>query len=117
MAWQGSKTGAQTSQTATTEPSAGGAVSVSVGGVKLSLKSDKNPQLVADIAAYVDDKVGAVREMAPSVPMDKALMLASLTVAEELFDAQARLRELEMTLKERVGNCLSALDELDPEAH
>lgn len=92
-------------------------MSVSVGGVKLSLKSDKNPQLVHDIAAYVDDKVGAVREMAPSVPMDKALMLASLTVAEELFDAQARLRELETTLRERVDLCLSTLDELDPEAH
>jgi len=118
VAWQGSKTGAQTSQTTTTEPSgAGGSVSVSVGGVKLSLKSDKNPDLVADIAAYVDDKVGAVREMAPSVPMDKALMLASLTVAEELFDAQARLRELESTLKERVNSCLTTLDELDPEAH
>lgn len=119
MAWQGSKSapGASTSQTATTEPASSGAVSVQVGGVKLSLKSDKDPQLVADIAAYVNEKVGAVREVAPAAPLDKALMLASLTVAEELFDAQARVRELETSLRERVHMCLAALDDLDPEAH
>lgn len=118
MAWQGSNSapGASTSQTTTAESSKEkGSVSVSVGGVSLSLKSDKNPQLVEDIAAYVNEKVGAVREAAPSAPLDKALMLASLTVAEELFDAQARLRELETTLRERVDQCLSTLDELDPE--
>ncbi len=117
MTWQGSKSapGAQSSQTSTTEPS--GAVSVQVGGVKLSLKSDKDPQLVADIAAYLNEKVGAVREMAPTAPLDKTLMLASLTVAEELFDAQARVRELETSLRERIDMCLSVLDDLDPEPH
>ena len=119
MTWQGSKSapGAQSAQTATTEPAGGGAVSVQVGGVKLSLKSDKDPNLVADIAAYVNDKVDAVRELAPKAPMDKQLMLASLTVAEELFDAQRRVRELEGTLRERVDMCLAVLDDLDPEAH
>ena len=55
--------------------------------------------------------------MAPNAPLDKAMMLASLTVAEELFEAQERVRVLEATLRERVNNCLAALDELDPEAH
>lgn len=119
MAWQGSKSaqGAQTSQTSTTEPSKPGAVSVQVGGVKLSLKSDKDPQIVQDIAAYVDKQVDAVRELAPSVALDKALMLASLTVAEELFEARERVRTLETHLRERVDNCLAVLDDLDPDAH
>lgn len=115
MAWQGSKSAqnAQSAQTSTTE-TASGSVSVQVGGVKLSLKSDKDPKLVQEIAAYVDGKVGAVREMAPSsVPMDKLLMLASMTVAEELFDARKRVQDLESALKDRVDNCLSVLDDLD----
>ena len=113
MAWQGSKgaPGAQTSQTTTAEPAAGGAVSVTVGGVKLSLKSDKDPRLVEEIAGYVNEKVGAVREMAPTAPLDKALMLASLTVAEELFEAQARVRELETTFQARLQTCLGMLDD------
>jgi cell division protein ZapA (FtsZ GTPase activity inhibitor) len=85
--------------------------------LKLSLKSDKDPQLVANIAAYVDGKVGEVREMAPTVALDKALMLASLTVAEELFDAQERVRMLESMLRDKVNNCLAVLDDLDAEAH
>ena len=117
MAWQGSKSvEAQTSQTTTTEPTGGGSsINVSVGGLKLSLKSDKDPRVVADIAAYVDEKVAAVREAAPSVSLEKAMMLASLTVAEELFDAQARVTALENALRQRVDNCLAALDAL--EAH
>ena len=117
MAWPGSKS-ASGSQTATTDTAtAGSAVSVQVGGVKLSLKSDKDPKLVADIAAYLNEKVTAVRDAAPSVPLDKALVLASLTVAEDLFDAQARVRELETSLRERIDMCLSVLDDLDPDAH
>lgn len=114
MAWQQSKpNGAQTSQTATTE-AANGSVSVQIGGQKLSVKSDKDPQLVADIAAYVDGKVGALREMAPSsVTMDKLLILASMTVAEELFESRERVRTLETALRERVQNCLTVLDEVD----
>ena len=115
VAWQGSK-GAPNTQTATTQTTGGGAVSVQVGGLKLSLKSDKDPALVENIAAYVDTKVGEVRSMAPSVALDKALMLASLTVAEELFDARERVRVLEAALRERVDNCLTALDELESNA-
>lgn len=113
MAWQGSKANsAPTSQTSTSDASSG-SVSVQIGGQKLSVKSDKDPQLVADIAAYVDDKVGSIREMAPSVSMDKLLILASMTVAEELFEARARVQLLETSLRERVQSCLAVLDEAD----
>ena len=115
MAWQGSK-GAGTSQTSqTSTQTQTGSVSVEVGGVKLSLRSDKDPQVVENIAAYVDEKVGSIREAVPSVPMDTLLMLASLTVAEELFDARARVDTLEAELKERVETCLALLDDLDSE--
>ena len=113
MAWQGSKTNtAQTSQTTTTEPPSG-SVSVQIGGQKLTVKSDKDPQLVADIAAYVDEKVGTLRELAPSVALDKLLILASMTVAEELFDTRARLNFLETSLRDRVNNCLAVMDDVD----
>lgn len=116
VAWQGSKGagGSQTSQTSTTQTQTG-SVSVEVGGVKLSLRSDKDPKVVQSIASYVDEKVGAIREAAPSVPIDKLLMLASLTVAEELFDARSRVDNLELELKERVATCLALLEDLETE--
>lgn len=118
MAWQGSKNAPSASQTATTEPSTGDtAVNVQVGGVKLALRSDKDPKLVQSIATYLDSKVGDIRSQAPGVPLDKALILASLTVAEELFDAQARVRVLENSLRERIDNCLAMLDELEADPH
>ncbi len=114
MGWQGpSGAGnAQSSQTSTTETS-GGSVSIQIGGVKLSVKSDKDPQVVEDIAAYVDDKVGGIREMAPSVATDKLLMLASMTVAEELFEARERVERLESALKERLDKCMAVLDDAE----
>lgn len=114
MGWQGpSGAGnAQSSQTSTTEKS-GGSVSVQIGGVKLSVKSDKDPRMVEDIAAYVDNKVGSIRDMAPSVATDKLLMLASMTVAEELFEARQRVERLESALKERLDNCMTVLDEAE----
>jgi cell division protein ZapA (FtsZ GTPase activity inhibitor) len=114
VGWQGpSGAGnAQSSQTSTTETS-GGSVSIQIGGVKLSVKSDKDPQVVEDIAAYVDDKVGGIREMAPSVATDKLLMLASMTVAEELFEARERVERLESALKERLDKCMAVLDDAE----
>ncbi len=114
MAWQGSKTnGASATQTATTETSSAGAVNIQIGGQKLTVKSDKDPALVAEIAAYVDDKVSDLRAMAPNVALDKLLILASMTVAEELFESRARLDTIESALETRVKNCLAALDKME----
>lgn len=113
MAWQGSKS---TSQTAT-ESTSPSSIQVKVGGVSLTLKSEKDPQLVTDIVDYVNAKVDMVTTAAPSVRIDKALMLASLNVAEELFEARARVHELEAALQTHVDACLAVITDMERDAH
>lgn len=117
MAWQGPKSASQTTTTESTTTAEAVQVQVQVGGVALSLRSSKDPSLVHDIAAYVNEKVDTVKAAAPSVRIDKALMLASLNVAEELFEARARVLELETALQTHVDACLAVITEMERDAH
>jgi cell division protein ZapA (FtsZ GTPase activity inhibitor) len=101
-AQQGTLAGGQTSLTT-------GSVQIEVGGQKLSLRSDKDPDLVRDMAAYLDDKVTALQKSAPSVSLDKLLMLAALTITEELFDARATNKRLRKDVERRVERALEAV--------
>ena len=62
-------------------------VEVEIRGKRLSVRTDHDPQRVHEMADYLDEKVRQLQAMAPSAPFDKLLMLASLTVVEELFEA------------------------------
>ncbi len=110
-AQQGTSNGGQVSLTT-------GSVQIEVGGQKLSLRSDKDPDLVREMAAYLDDKVTSLQEAAPAVSLDKLLMLAALTVTEELFDARASNTKLRKEVERRVARALDAVAnaeaELDP---
>lgn len=49
--------------------------------------------------------------MAPSAPLSKLLMLASMTVAEELFDARQEIDRLRDEITECTGTMFSLLDQ------
>lgn len=85
-------------------------VNVNIGGTKLSIKSDRDPRYVAELAEYIDEKLDALQKAAPSVTREKLMMLISLNVAEELFDAKGELRSLKESIQVAVGNCLTILD-------
>ncbi|GEM_PF-4164239 len=85
-------------------------VNVKIGGTKLSIKSDRDPRYVTELADYIDEKLDTLQKAAPSVSREKLMMLISLNVAEELFDAQGELRSLKESIQVAVGNCLNILD-------
>lgn len=90
-----------------------GAVDVEIQGQTLSIRSDHSPEFVERIAEYVDAKVGELEDAAPGAPTDKLLMMASLTMAEELFEARGEIEELRREIRERTADMEALLEELD----
>ncbi|MGM0558444.1 MAG: cell division protein ZapA [Myxococcota bacterium] len=89
------------------------AVNVEIRGQKLSVKSDHDPEFVRRLASHIDEKVAAIQQNAPTVPLSKLLMLASMTVAEELFEARNELDQLRGSVEERADAMMSLLDQIE----
>lgn len=103
-------------RTATSSPtntSTSETISVEIRGQTLSVRSDHDPEFVRRLAGHIDEKVAEIQENAPSVPLSKLLMLASMTVAEELFEARNELEQLRGSIQERTDTMMSLLEQLD----
>ena len=90
-------------------------VTVEIGGTKLSIKTDRTPDDVAKLAQFIDDKLLALQNAAPSVKREKLLIMLSMTIAEELFEKRVELDQLKTTVQTVVGNCLSIIDDGETE--
>lgn len=87
-------------------------VSVEIRGQRLSVRSNHDPEFVQRLADHIDQKVGELQQMAPAVSLSKLLMLASMTVAEELFEAREEIDRLREEITERTDAMLSLLEEV-----
>lgn len=76
-------------------------VCVEIQGRKLSIRTNHDPNFVHELAGYVDAKLHALQQAAPSAPLEKLLMLVSMTVAEELFSTKEELGALQRHVDER----------------
>lgn len=95
-----------------------GTVNIEIRGKRLALRTDHDPVFVHQLASYVDQKLANLQSMAPSAPFEKLMMLASLTLAEELFSAQGDLDGLRQDFASRTEAMLAVLEQerskLDP---
>lgn len=84
---------------------------VTIGGVAYQLRGDADPQHIGRLAAYVDGKMhvleGAARAQSPA----KLAILASLTVADELFKERESLAVVRDLVRTRAAHLESLLDE------
>lgn len=104
----------QNVQTSTTsETSELGRVDVEIQGKTLSIRSDRDAEVVQELADYIDETLGDLREAAPGAPSDKLLMMASLTVAEELFEARSEIDRLRGEIEDRVADMRQLIEQLD----
>ena len=76
-------------------------VTVEIRGQRYPIRSALDPQYVSVLAAYVDEKMKAAAENAPSGDSLKLAVLAALNIADELFRAQDLHDEQHGTLAER----------------
>ena len=64
-------------------------VQVEIQGQKYAVRSDLDPKYIAELAAYLDERMRlAARELASADPLRVAVM-AALNVADELFHARS----------------------------
>ncbi len=68
-------------------------ITVTIGGREYTLSSSGNEEWTRRIAAYVDQKIGEV-SLHTSMSTEIAAVVASLSITEELFEAQKVNQEL-----------------------
>lgn len=100
----------EAAQTTTTTPRAPSPVTIEIRGKRLSIRTDHDPEHVLQLARYVDSKVRSLQTAAPNAPFEKLLMLASLNIAEELFESQEAVVRMRRGVTERTEAMLALLD-------
>jgi cell division protein ZapA (FtsZ GTPase activity inhibitor) len=90
-----------------------GSIDVEIQGQTLTVRSDHDREFVEELAEFIDGKLGQLKEAAPQAPTDKLLMMASLTVAEELFEKKSEVENLREQIRDRAGEMYSLLEQLD----
>ena len=87
-------------------------VEVEILGQKYTIKSEADPQYVRDLATYIEKRVKSVEGQMRGQDPVKALALAALYIADELFRAREELSTYEGDLPKRLGAMVDLLDAL-----
>jgi cell division protein ZapA (FtsZ GTPase activity inhibitor) len=99
-----------TTQTTTTRES--DSVKVEIQGETIKVRSNRDPEFVRRLADYVDGKAEDIRDRAPKVPLKRRLLLVSMMVAEDFFETEADLKQLESQLDDKVSSMRSKMTQL-----
>ncbi len=83
-------------------------VSVEIGGQRYAIRSELEPDYVARLAAYVDERVRAAAAQAPASDWVRIVVLAALNIADEYFQC----REATTVERDRVRARAEAIERL-----
>ena len=74
-----------------------------------------DPEQVASLARFVDDKLSEIRSRNENLPLRNLLILASLNIAEDLFRERREHEDLVRTVEERTRRLRERLEsQTDP---
>ena len=76
-------------------------VPVDIGGQRYPIRTSLEPEYVARLAAYVEEKMRATAESTPSTDVIRLAVLAALNIADELFRCRAATTARSGQLAER----------------
>jgi cell division protein ZapA len=82
-------------------PDEGRVVPVEIAGQRYPIRSSLDPEYVARLATYVDDKMRAAADTSPSGDSMRLAVIAALNVADELFRCRDANRARDGELAER----------------
>jgi cell division protein ZapA len=92
----------------------GHVVPVEIQGERYPIRSALEPEYVARLALYVDEKMRAAASAAPTGDTLRLAVLAALNIADELFRCRELTRERDGRLAERAGELERLLDRVLP---
>jgi cell division protein ZapA len=82
-------------------PDEGRVVPVEIAGQRYPIRSSLDPEYVARLATYVDEKMRAAADTSPSGDSMRLAVIAALNVADELFRCRDASRARSGELAER----------------
>jgi cell division protein ZapA len=85
-------------------------VPVDIGGQRYPIRSSLDPQYVARLALYVDEKMKAAGDTTPNGEALRVAVLAALNIADELFRSRDQNRARDGELAERTEELEKLLD-------
>ena len=85
-------------------------IKVQIFGQTFSIQGELDEAYVHKLAAYVNQKMTAISEMAPTVDAQRLALMAALAIADELHSLKAQHREREEILKEQAERCLNLVE-------
>ena len=88
----------------------GRVVPVEIGGQRYPIRSSLDPEYVARLALYVDEKMRAAADTAPNGEALRVAVLAALNIADELFRSRDQNRSRDGQLAERTEELERLLD-------
>ncbi len=85
-------------------------VPVEIGGQRYPIRSALDPEYVARLAVYVDEKMRAAADSTPTGDSLRLAVLAALNLADELFRCREAARAANGEIAERAGELEKLLD-------
>ena len=87
-------------------------VTIEVAGQRYPIRSTLDPAYVAELATYVDSKIRAATDAAPSADGLGLAVLVALNIADELFRARNQQSNTSGDLNERAQRLEQLLDDV-----
>jgi len=85
-------------------------IKVQIFGQTFSIHGGLDEAYVQKLAAYVNQKMNAISEMAPTVDTQRLAIMAALAIADELHSLKEQHGERQEILKEQAERCLNLVE-------
>jgi cell division protein ZapA len=85
-------------------------IPVEIHGQRYPIRSGLDPEYVARLAAYVDEKIHVAADATPTGDSLRLAVIAALNIADELFRCRDTNRARDGVLAERAGELERLLD-------
>jgi cell division protein ZapA len=87
-----------------------GVIHVEIHGQKYAVRSDLDPQYVAELAGYLDEKMrAAAQELTTAEPL-RVAVIAALNISDELFRARKACESQTTSVRSRAAEIERLLD-------
>ncbi len=84
---------------------------VEIFGKKYTIRSDSDPSYTAEVADFVDKKIREVAENYSAISSHKIYILASIDIANDLFQVKKKCEDKDIQSDERIERLIKMIEE------
>lgn len=84
---------------------------VEIFGKKYTIRSDSDPSYTAEVADFVDKKIREVAENYSAISSHKIYILASIDIANDLFQVKKKCEDKDIQSDERIARLIKIIEE------